>query len=72
MIDFGEFDKMIKISEKWINQTLTTGLVVIFCSLFTVELFQTKYFFEFFYIFAIEEIDKKIENVKSYKRRVTS
>ena len=31
MIDFGKSDKMIKM-EKWINQTLTTGLVVIFRS----------------------------------------
>ena len=33
--------------EKWINQTLTTGLVVTFGSLYTEELLQTKQFFEF-------------------------
>ena len=33
MIDFGKSVKMIRV-EKWINQTLTTDLVVIFCSLF--------------------------------------
>ena len=43
--------------EKWINQTFTTGLVVIFLSLFREELLQTKCF-EFFYVLAIEEIDK--------------
>ena len=41
--------------EKCINQTLTKGLVVIFYSLFTEELLQTKHFlFEFFYILAID------------------
>ena len=30
MVDFGESDAMIKIREKWINQTLTTGFPLIF------------------------------------------
>ena len=47
-----------KISGKWIDQTLTTGLMVIFRSLLTEELHQTKHFFAFFYIL--------IENVKRY------
>ena len=38
---------MIKISEKWINQILIMGLVVIFRSLLTEELHQTKYFLRF-------------------------
>ena len=33
MVDFGKSDKMIKIREKLMNQTLTIGLVVIFPSL---------------------------------------
>ena len=49
---------MIKISGKWINQTLTTGLVVIFRSLFKEELLQTKHFWSFSTFFAIEETDK--------------
>ena len=47
MVDFGESDKMIKKVEKWINQTLTTGLEVIFHSLLKEELFQTKHFLSF-------------------------
>ena len=31
IFDFGESDKVVKLGEKWINQTLTMGLVVIFC-----------------------------------------
>ena len=53
MVDFGESDEMIKI--KWINQTLTTGLTVIFCYLFKEELLQTKIFLVFL---AFEELDK--------------
>ena len=33
--------------KKWKNQTLTTGLVVMFCSKFTEKLDQTKHFFRF-------------------------
>ena len=40
------------------NQTLITGLVVIFRSLVTEELHTKQFFFSFFYILAIEE--KKI------------
>ena len=43
--------------KKWINQRLRTGLAIMFRYLFT-ELLQTKHFFEFYYILAIEEIDK--------------
>ena len=32
MVDFGKSDKMIKLVEKWTNQTLTTSLVVVFHS----------------------------------------
>ena len=46
-VDFGESDKMIKIEEKWINQTLMTGLMVIFRSWLTEELHQTKHFLHF-------------------------
>ena len=42
MVDFGESDKMIKINGK-VDKSDTTGLLVIFRSLFT-ELRQTKYF----------------------------
>ena len=69
MVDFGESDKIIKISEKWINQTLTSGSAVAFCSLFTLELFGTKHFLRVSYILAIEEIDKLMVNVKWYKGR---
>ena len=44
MVDFGEFDKMIKVSGEVDNQTLTMSLVVIFCSLLTEEVHQTKLF----------------------------
>ena len=43
MVDFGESDKMIKISKKLINETFTTGLVVIFSSLFTEEFHAHKF-----------------------------
>ena len=43
------------------------GLVVISCSLFKAELLQTKTF-EFFYILAIEEIDKiRVKMLKGKK-----
>ena len=51
------------------NQTLTMGLRAIFCSLFASELNQTKPFLIFFYILAIQEMDKQMENVKRYKER---
>ena len=40
MVDFDEFEKMIKKVGKWINETFTTGLVI-FHSLFT-EFLQTE------------------------------
>ena len=46
MVDIGEPDKMI-ISEKWIYQTLSSGLIVIFC--FLTEEFLKLNFFELFY-----------------------
>ena len=39
------------------------GSVVIFHSLFKEELLQTKDFFEFFYILAIEEMDKMMVKI---------
>ena len=69
MVDFVESENMIKISRNWINQTHTTGLVVIFHSLFKEELIQNKKN-ECFYILAIGKwILKSGENVKSYKGR---
>ena len=47
--------------EKLINQTLRTGLVVIFCSLFSEELFLHLSNEE------IDEIDKIMENVERYR-----
>ena len=41
MVNFGKSDKMIKKVEKWINQTLVKGLVVIFRSVFKEELLQS-------------------------------
>ena len=48
---------MIRISGT-VDKPKATSLVVIFHSLFKEELLQTKKFFEFFYILAIEKIDK--------------
>ena len=48
MVNFGESDNMIKISEKVDKaKTLTTGLVVIFRSLIKEELLQTEHFLSF-------------------------
>ena len=60
MVDFGGSDKMIK-KKKWINQTLTMGLVVIFCSLLTEELCQTKHFFCVFLHFSNWRKKKKTQ-----------
>ena len=46
MIYFGESGKMIRISGK-VDKTHTTGLVVIFRSLFKEELLQIKFFLSF-------------------------
>ena len=46
MVDFSEFDKIIKEVERWINQTLTKGLVVIFHSLFQ-NFFRLKFLYVF-------------------------
>ena len=54
---------MMKISGK-VDKQDTTGLVVISRSLFTEELLQIKHFSKFFYILAIEEIDKIKEELK--------
>ena len=43
MVAFSESETMIKQEEKWINQTLTAGLAVIFRSLFNEELLQTNF-----------------------------
>ena len=43
MVGFGKYDQMIKKKmEKWLNQTLSTSLMVIFHSLFKEELLQPK------------------------------
>ena len=55
----------MKYVEKWINQILTTGLVVIFRSFFKEKLFRMS-FFEMFYILILKWIDfKNGENVKT-------
>ena len=43
MVDFRESKKMMKYVETWINQTLPTGLVVIFRSLLTEELHRLRF-----------------------------
>ena len=48
---------LIKIKGKWKNQTLTMGLVEIFCSLFKEELLQNKHF-SVLQFFSNWEIDK--------------
>ena len=59
---------MKKISGKWINQTLTTDLVVIFRFLFNEELLQTKEIYEFFLHFSNQGNRKNNgENAKRYK-----
>ena len=67
MVDFGESDKMIKISGK-VDSSNTINLLVIFHSLFT-ELFQAEHFFEFFNIVAIEDIDEIKKKIKEGKRK---
>ena len=52
MVAFGKPDKMIKNKwKKWINRKLTTGLAVVFRSLFKEELFQTKTILSFSIVF---------------------
>ena len=59
----------MKLMEEWIYQAITTGFVVIFCSLFKEELFQTKKFVVFFYILAIDKIMvKMLRAIKGGKR----
>ena len=55
MVEFGESDKMKKISGKVDKSKLTTGLIIIFCSFFT-ELLQTKH---------IKEIDVQDKDMNS-------
>ena len=47
MVDFGEYDKMIKTCGK-VGKSNTMNLVVIFRSLFKEELLQTNFFGSFY------------------------
>ena len=55
MVDFGKSDKMIKISGKWIHQTLTTSYFVLYSR---KNFFRLRKCFELFYILANQEMDK--------------
>ena len=69
MVDFGKFDKIIKISGKVDKSNSYNGFSCNISSLFKEELLQTK-FFNIFYILAIGEKDfKNGEKVKRNKGR---
>ena len=69
MMDFGELNKVMKISGKVYKLNSYNGFSGNISSFILVENFQSKHFFEFFYIQPFEEINKIIENRKLYKRR---
>ena len=65
MLDFGECDKIMKIIEKWINQTLTTGSVVIstFPLIFMLHIYIYIYIYIYVcvcvYIKSVRETDRQ-------------
>ena len=69
MVDFSESYKMIKISGKVDKSNTYNGFNNSISFFINRRTSSEKTFFEFFYILAIEKIDKLIENVNRYKER---